>query len=88
VVCFWLPAFIAPLAGIIAYFFVGRFTNQYGAVAAGIITVTIPFYFFRTVPGWFDTDMFNLIFPFLIVWFLFEAYDSINKSTQKGILFS
>lgn len=88
VVCFWLPAFIAPLAGIIAYFFVGRFTNQYGAVAAGIITVTIPFYFLRTVPGWFDTDMFNLIFPFLVVWFLFEAYDSINKSNQKGILFS
>ncbi|EKQ52014.1 MAG: putative membrane protein, required for N-linked glycosylation [Methanobacterium sp. Maddingley MBC34] len=88
VVCFWLSAFIAPLAGIVAYFFVGRFTNQYGAVAAGILTVTIPFYFIRTVPGWFDTDMFNLIFPFLVVWFLFEAFDNTNKSTQKGILFS
>ncbi len=88
VVCFWLSAFIAPLAGIVAYLFVGRFTNQYGAVAAGVLTVTIPFYFARTVPGWFDTDMFNLIFPFLVVWFLFEAYDNIYKSNQKGLIFS
>ncbi len=88
VVCFWLSAFIAPLAGIIAYLFMGRFTNQYGAVAAGVLTVTIPFYFARTVPGWFDTDMFNLIFPFLVVWFLFELFDNINKSTEKGIYFS
>lgn len=88
VVCYWLSAFIAPLAGIVAYLFVGRFTNQYGAAAAGVLTVTIPFYFARTVPGWFDTDMFNLIFPFLVVWFLFEAYDNIYKSNQNGVLFS
>ncbi|HHY00481.1 MAG TPA: peptide transporter, partial [Methanothermobacter sp.] len=87
-VCFWLPAFIGPLAGIIAYFFLSRFTNQYGAMAAGILTVTIPFYFVRTVPGWFDTDMLNLIFPLMVVWFLFEAFDSINKSTKKGVIFS
>jgi len=87
-VCFWLPAFIGSLAGIIAYFLVGRFTNQYGAVAAGIITVTIPFYFVRTVPGWFDTDMFNLIFPFMVVLFLFEAFNNINKSTKNGVIFS
>jgi dolichyl-diphosphooligosaccharide--protein glycosyltransferase len=35
VVCFWLSAFVAPLAGVVAYLFVGRFTNRYGAVAAG-----------------------------------------------------
>ncbi len=52
------------------------------------MTVTIPFYFARTVPGWFDTDMFNVIFPLLIVWFLFEAYDNIYTSTKKAILFS
>ncbi|MBI5458136.1 STT3 domain-containing protein [Methanobacterium sp.] len=86
VISFWLSAFIAPLAGIVAYFFVGRFTNQYGAAAAGILTVTVPFYFIRTVPGWFDTDMFNIIFPFLVVWFFFEASHNIN--TKKGIEFS
>ena len=88
VVCFWLPAFIAPLAGLAAYFFVGRFTNQYGALIAGVLTVTIPFYLARTVPGWFDTDMLNLIFPFFVVWFLFESFDNMYKSNKKCIMFS
>nr|WP_319374598.1 STT3 domain-containing protein [uncultured Methanobacterium sp.] len=88
VICFWSSAFIAPLAGIAAYFFVSRLTNQYGAVTAGILTVTIPYYFVRTVPGWFDTDMFNLLFPFLVVGFFFLALDSINKPGKKALIYS
>ena len=72
-ICFWLPAFIGPLAGIVAYFFVGRFTNRYGAFAAGIFAVTAPVYFTRSVPGWFDTDMFNVFFPLLVTWIFVEA---------------
>ncbi|MCE7697960.1 MAG: dolichyl-diphosphooligosaccharide--protein glycosyltransferase subunit STT3, partial [Methanobacterium paludis] len=78
VTCFWLPAFIAPIGGVVAYLFVRRFTNEYGAVAAGILIVTAPFYFMRTVPSWFDTDMFNIVFPLLIVWFFLEALQSKN----------
>ncbi len=85
VVCFWLPAFIAPLAGIVAYLFVRRFTNGYGAAAAGILTVTVPFYFVRTVPGWFDTDMFNILFPLLIIWSIAEA---VNAKDNKRVLFA
>ena len=66
VVCFWLPAFVGPLAGVVAYFFVRRYTNNYGAAFAGILAVTAPLYFIRTVPGWFDTDMFNVFFPLLV----------------------
>ena len=73
VTCFWLPAFIGPLAGVVAYLFVRNFTNEYGAVAAGILTTIVPIYFFRTVPGWFDTDMFNVLFPILIMWLITEA---------------
>lgn len=86
VVCFWLPAFIGPLSGVVAYLFVRRFTNVYGATVAGILMTTAPFYFIRTVPGWFDTDMFNIIFPLLIVWFFFEAVHSENN--RKRILFT
>jgi Uncharacterized membrane protein, required for N-linked glycosylation len=86
VVCFWLTSFIAPLAGIITYLFVRRFTNEYGAVTAGLLTITIPFYFIRTIPGWFDTDMFNVLFPILIMWFIAEAVSA--KNTTKRILFT
>ena len=87
VACFWVPAIIGPLAGIVAYLFVRRFTNEYGAVAAGILTVTVPIYFFRTVPGWFDTDMFNLLFPLLVMWFINEAVCAKNNKNLVGFSF-
>ncbi|MDP3066366.1 MAG: STT3 domain-containing protein [Methanobacteriaceae archaeon] len=81
-VCFWLPAFIAPLAGIIGYLFVKRITNNYGALAAGLLLVLAPIYYIRTVPGFFDTDIFNLVFPLLVVWFFWEAIESTNLKNQ------
>jgi dolichyl-diphosphooligosaccharide--protein glycosyltransferase len=81
VVCFWLSAFIAPLAGVVAYLLTRRLTNEKGAVVAGILTTLAPFYFIRTVPGWFDTDIFIILFPILVVWILWEA--SINKNPKK-----
>jgi len=81
-VCFWIPVFIGPLAGIVAYFFTRRFTNQYGAAAAGILAVTSPLYAVRTVPGFFDTDMFIVIFPLLIAWFFIEAVQSKKRKMQ------
>ena len=87
VVCFWLPAFIAPLSGIIAYLFTRKYTNEYGAVAAGIFAVTSPLLLSRTVPGWFDTDMFNVLFPLIVTWLFFEAVNNRNN-LQKGIIIS
>lgn len=86
VVCYWLPALIAPLAGVIAYFFVKDYTNAYGAVTAGLLTVTAPFYFMRTVPGFFDTDMFNVIFPLVIVWILLIAIHTDRDIKLKILL--
>ncbi|MBM4242155.1 MAG: peptide transporter, partial [Euryarchaeota archaeon] len=85
-VCFWLPAFIGPLCGIPAYLFVRRFTNDYGGIVAGILAVTSVIYFIRTVPGWFDTDMFIILFPLLIVWFFIEAVYA--KEDKKRIFFA
>ncbi|AEG18529.1 STT3 domain-containing protein [Methanobacterium paludis] len=84
-VCFWLPAFLGPLAGVVAYFFTRRFTNEYGAAAAGILAVTAPLYFMRTVPGWFDTDMFNVFFPLLVTWLFVEAVQGKNIKNQMGL---
>lgn len=86
VVCFWISAFIAPLAGVVAYLFTRRLTNEDGAVVAGILTVLAPFYFIRTVSGWFDTDIFIILFPLLVVWIFWEA--TINESPKKALIFS
>lgn len=81
-VCFWIPVFIGPLAGIIAFFFAKRFTNIFGAAAAGIFTVTSPLYAVRTLPGFFDTDMFIIIFPLIITWLFIEAVQSKKRKMQ------
>lgn len=73
VVVFWISAFVAPLAGVLAYLFTRRVSNETGALVAGLLTVLAPFYFIRTVPGWFDTDIFVIIFPILVVWLFWEA---------------
>jgi len=85
-VSFWLPAFIAPISGIVAYFLVSRLTNNYGGLVAGILAVTAPFYFMRSIPGWFDTDMFNIIFPILVTWFLIEAI--LSKKSKIQFIFA
>lgn len=84
VTCFWLPALIGPLAGVVAYLFLRRFTNEYGALTAGILMSLAPYYLIRTVPGWYDTDMFNVIFPLLVVWFFIEAVQSNNARNRTG----
>lgn len=72
-VAFWAPAIIAPLAAIPAYIFVRRITNDYGGVTAALLAVLAPSYFGHTFAGFFDTDMFNVIFPLLIVLFFVES---------------
>lgn len=84
--CFWLPAFIGPLCGIPAYLFVGKYSNEYGGFTAAILAITAPFYFMRTVPGWFDTDMLNILFPILIAWFFAEAVN--NNSKRKQMIYA
>ncbi|GAB6056039.1 dolichyl-diphosphooligosaccharide--protein glycosyltransferase subunit STT3 [Methanobacterium movens] len=77
-IAFWLPLLISPLAGIAVYFFVKRFSNNTAGMVAGILTVITPFYLLRTIPGWFDTDMFNILFPVLVVWCFLESIHAEN----------
>jgi asparagine N-glycosylation enzyme membrane subunit Stt3 len=68
-VCIWVAPFIASLAVIPAYLFVRRLSNDYGGIVAGILVGLAPAYFMHTFAGFFDTDMFNMIFPIMIVGF-------------------
>jgi len=76
--CFWLSAIIGPLAGIVMFFLVRRYTSNLPALLSGVLLVLAPFYFFRTVPGFFDTDMFNILFPLLVVFFFCKATETKN----------
>lgn len=65
---FWLPAFIAPLAGVLVFALARSLDcDDLSSAAAGLLAVSVPFYFMRTVPGFYDTDMFNLVLPLAVV---------------------
>ena len=85
-ISFWLPAIISPLAGIVVYLFVKRYFNNTAGIVAGILTVISPFYLLRTIPGWFDTDMFNILFPILVIWSFIESIN--NKEIKKKVFFA
>jgi dolichyl-diphosphooligosaccharide--protein glycosyltransferase len=88
-VCYWIPMFIGPLAGIILLLFVYRIRSDsqgiWGGMAGGLLLVTSPFYFMRTVPGFFDTDMFIILFSLLTSWLLWESLKS-SKTSQQILL--
>jgi len=77
--CFWLPAVIAPFAGIAMFFLLRKYSGDLAGFIGGVMTVTAPLYFSRTLPGFFDTDMFNILIPVMIVFFLTEAVEAEDR---------
>ncbi|WP_414468293.1 STT3 domain-containing protein [Methanobacterium sp. ACI-7] len=77
-VAYWMAPFIASLCVIPAYLFISRLTNDYGGIAAALLVATAPAYFAHTFAGFFDTDMFNVLMPILVIWFFVESIRSDN----------
>ncbi|MGB9936722.1 MAG: STT3 domain-containing protein [Methanobacterium sp.] len=77
-VCIWLAPFVSSLAVIPAYIFVRRLTNDYGGITAGTLVGLAPWYFSHTFAGFFDTDMFAMLFPILIVGFFIVGVLATN----------
>ncbi len=74
--CFWLPAILGPLAGIPIFFFVRRYAGSLAGLFAGVLVVLAPSYFVRTVPGFYDTDIFIIFFPVLVAFFFSKAIET------------
>ena len=81
-VSFWTPAIIASLCVIPAYFFIKGISNEYGGITAAVLVGVSTFYFSHTFAGFFDTDMFSMILPLLVVWF-FSVSITATESRKK-----
>ncbi|MDY9922478.1 STT3 domain-containing protein [Methanobacterium sp.] len=81
-VSFWTSAIIASLCVIPAYFFVKSLSNDYGGITAGVLVGVSTFYFSHTFAGFFDTDMFGMILPLLVIWF-FSVSITATESRKK-----
>ncbi len=85
-VSFWTSAIVASLCIIPAFFFVRDITNDYGGIAAAVMVGLSTFYFSHTFAGFFDTDMFNMILPILVVWFFSVSITATER--RKKILYA
>lgn len=85
-VAFWMGAFIASLAVIPAYILVRRITNDYGGVTAALLAGLAPAYFSHTFAGFFDTDMFNILIPLLIV--MFFVFSILAKDWKTKTIYA
>lgn len=83
-VAFFMPLIFSVLAVIPAFFLARRIAGNLAGVLSGIIVAIHPSYLTRTIAGFSDTDAYNVLFPLLISWMLFEALHHANK--KHGII--
>jgi dolichyl-diphosphooligosaccharide--protein glycosyltransferase/undecaprenyl-diphosphooligosaccharide--protein glycosyltransferase len=79
-IMFYMPAFAGSLL-VIPFILIGKRLHLLlaGFIAALIASVGTSYYS-RTVLGYYDTDIFNLFFPMLLVWSLTLALKTKTKS--------
>ena len=77
-IVFYMPVVIASLV-VIPLFFTGRLIgSDYIGFAAAVSGVIGWSFFNRSIPGYFDTDMFVLLFPLLLIYFLLKTIKEKN----------
>ncbi|MCF7908114.1 MAG: hypothetical protein K9L86_04500 [Candidatus Omnitrophica bacterium] len=67
---FYLPVFLTFVFCIVLYLFCRYFFSNISGIFAIIFIGLSPVFIHRSSAGWFDQDVFNVLFPLLIVWFL------------------
>ncbi len=79
---FVLPALIAALAVIPAFFITRKIAGNLGGFIAAVIVAVHPYFLSRTLAGVFDTDAYVMTLPLFIAWLFLEAFETESlKST-------
>ena len=65
---FYLPLFFTCLFIIALFLFSFKYGGYIGATVSCLFVGLAPVFLPRSCAGWFDMDIFNLLFPVLIVW--------------------
>ena len=80
---FLLPTFLAVLAAIAAFFVGRRIMNTTGGFFAAMFLALSPMFLSRTLGS--DTDIWNIMFPIIILWVFLEAFEA-KSFVKKSIL--
>jgi asparagine N-glycosylation enzyme membrane subunit Stt3 len=79
---FLLPTFLAVIAAIAAFFVGRKIMNTTAGFFAAMFLALSPMFITRTLGS--DTDIWNIMFPLIILWLFLEAFET--KSLLKKII--
>jgi asparagine N-glycosylation enzyme membrane subunit Stt3 len=78
---FYLPLFFAIIFISLLYLFCFYRFGTIAAITSSLFIGLAPIFLFRSCAGWFDSDIFQLAFPLLIVWAYLKAYEAASFKT-------
>ena len=84
-VFFLMPALVAMLTVIPAFFIGRRFGGNVSGFLAGLVVAVHQGFVGRSVGGFSSTDSYNVLFPLLMIWFLIEAFRTKNLFLKYGL---
>ncbi|MCX6710098.1 MAG: hypothetical protein NTV63_04080 [Candidatus Woesearchaeota archaeon] len=81
---FYTPLVFA-LIGAVAAFFIGKkLAGNTGAVITSVLVSVNPMFITRTIGS--DTDVYNVVFPILIVWSIIEGFEAKNNKARFAFM--
>lgn len=80
---FFLPTVLAVIAAIAAFFIGRRLMNNTAGFFAAVLVAVSPLFITRTLGS--DTDIWNVMFPLIILWVFLEAIET-KSILKKSIL--
>ena len=64
---FWMPGIMGALVGVVCYLWGWLIGGRYAGLFAGLAGSLTPGFFYRSRLGYFDTDMFTLLMPLMVL---------------------
>ncbi|MFH0877434.1 MAG: STT3 domain-containing protein [Candidatus Omnitrophota bacterium] len=86
-VLFYIPIFLSCVIVIFSFFVAKKLgASDLGAFFATMAINFSPFFMARSVGEWFDTDIYNILFPLLVFGTTLFAFDEKNLKRRLGLL--
>ena len=83
---FLVPLFLSIIVSLAIFFFVKRFFGIFVAFVSTFLITLTPMFLTRSACGWFDTDCFNILFPFLAVFLFYSAIKAVSFKKSLGVM--
>ena len=80
----YMSVFLAPLVAVPIILIAREYKILGTGIIAALLACVLPGYYIRTLGGYFDSDMLNIVLPMLIIWALIRLTQ--NSSQQNLIL--